>query len=238
MSKPNMYYDIEEVPRSKNVQNKKKTNEEFYENIKLENNLDIKFIVDQEELVKKLEKQLEGEKNARKKLDEQFATKLKELELANKRAKSAQKTQNIQSAKIIEHSQVAKTPHSQYFPKSAKTAYAEKPLSAQPQVLVHNTNLTENPRIGSAEEKKHDSKGGYIYENPTHDISPIVLKAQKIPNKTKEKPSKMQTGPVQKIDNTKTEPIIKKDQFYENAEIRSVKPYVPCGQSKLLQFEV
>lgn len=167
LKKPAVFYDFEEIP----AKNKPKTggkNELVGKKEKIAENLEIKFIADQEELVRKLEKQLESEKMARKKLDMQFSEKLKDLETMDKKVKSLQNPLNNQVKKPLENVLVAKTTEKR------SEAIISKPISKQ--FVVTPTVIH---RSSSSSGVRHDNKGGNMNELPTHDLSPMVLKANK-----------------------------------------------------------
>jgi hypothetical protein len=180
MKKPKFYQDIPELPVKKTVG---KANSS--KNIRVDDNLDVKFIADQEEIVKNLEKQLEKEKNARKKLDEQFSLKMKEMEKIHKQEK------NIEKVEIRE---------------KGRTGYeinSEKKGNLQ---IVYSNKAQGKERTHSALNKKSQEKFrkfdefnerfGNVNEVPTHDVGPMVLKAHDSPLQSS-KPISKQIPPVQ-----------------------------------------
>ena len=220
IKRPEVFNDIQEIDFYKN--NKPKQIKSQGNKEKIDENLEIKFIADQEELVKKLEKQLENEKIARKRLDEQFSEKLKEIEKMGKKGKSVQFIGN--SYGKVKDSE-----------KNQKNFQSAKP--------VQNYVLEEKTRPVSTEGSKHDIKGGYIHEPPTHDISPMVLKAQK-PVKPDKKPPSIQKPGIKHLGSGKTpeNPKIpenqKNSENIQNLEFKelNIQPYLSAKNP--VKFEV
>lgn len=158
--KPQFYQDLHSVPEKKNQVKANKSEK----NVRVQENLDIKFIADQEDIVKNLERELERERIARKKLDDQFALKMKEMEKINKKIntyeKSAVKTETEKRINIQNPPEIPK----QTQPSIAKNNFK----SSSPGLIPKPQNYPI-----------FNSNKGNIYEEPTHDIGPAVLKAPK-----------------------------------------------------------
>lgn len=165
--KPETFNDFSDLPIKNKPNSAKRNTERPGKTPEVLDNLEIKFITDQEEIVKRLEKQLEAEKAARKKLDEQFSEALKEKERMNKKVKVATNTALFYEAKLS---------------KNDKPVQMERAVNSQPkfqQVASTNAQILDLQRPKSSEKLRFDAKGGNIYEPPTHDLTPMVLKAGK-----------------------------------------------------------
>ena len=198
MKKPEVFNDIHDIPvkNTNNAIGKKTKKNENKE--KIEENLEIKFIADQEELVKKLEMQLESERLARKQLDAQFAQKLKEMERVSK-----VKVREIVPVKYGNTKKDQKI----HFEEPPKPATIDNPPK-----FDLNFTASDIPRAYSSSGIRNDPKSRDIHEPPTHDISPMVLKAKKLENKSKPPPVKS-TSKV-----TPPKPILKQPEKTSKSE--------------------
>lgn len=210
--RPETFDDINALPTK--ISNKKKNVRKTESTGNLQDNLEIKFIQDQEEIVKKLERQLEDEKNARKRLDEQFENKLKEIEVINKRMKGMQSAQIPPAINYGIKNQTK--------PKSAKTLDGRAEANLQvikstrvdskgPRAITtSDVYYPDNQRPGSTENLGYNNKYGNVYEPPTHDITPAVLKAQRPLNIPKALSAKepLRKSPIKTSENnTKTSDV-------------------------------
>ena len=167
LKKPTFFSDFQEIP-VKPKSNTSKKPVKSLRNERIEENLEIKFIADQEELVRKLEKQLECEKLARQKLDSQFTEKLKEVEKMHKKVKTLQNP-----PPSLVHAKSNEKPANPTVHSSKPQALSKvQPESALPAPIIN--------RSTSYTGIKHDFKGGNVSEPPTRDLSPMVLKANTV----------------------------------------------------------
>lgn len=159
--KPQFYQDLHSMPGKKNQVKASKSEK----NVKIQENLDVKFIADQEDIVKNLERELERERIARKKLDDQFSLKMKEMEKINKKINTQEK-----AAIRTETEKRLNIQNSLEIPKQTQPSIPKKDTKSL------GPGLLSKPQNYPA----FNSNKGYIYEEPTHDIGPAVLKAPKL----------------------------------------------------------
>lgn len=223
--KPQFYQDFQSMPGKKTQVTVSKS----AKSVKIEENLDVKFIADQEDIVKNLEKQLERERIARKKLDDQFAEKMKEMEKVNKKIKgfehAASKVETVKRGNITRTPEISKPPNS--VPSQKEYKPVGPVLISKPQNFS-----TFNP------------KSGFIYEEPTHDIGPAVLKAPKISQgvmaQIQELPQKMNTynKTGAKIETTGQSELIEK-QYPKTINTETViEPRIKTQSVQFQSFEI
>lgn len=202
MAPPTVFQNWDEIPRpvSKSIPkriNKKEEQIVRQKEILLKDNLSVKFIEDQEEMVRRLEKQLEHERKARKELDYQFTDKMKELEKFKvldqeikaakdhyskqqikesspkiSRSKSANKSMGPMVIKAPAHRPTTHQDLKSYY---FQTEDAPKLKKVTSEELLSHIEIAKE----SLEEENIilDRNGGNIFEIPTRDShKPLVMK--------------------------------------------------------------
>ena len=223
--KPQFYQDLQGIPGKKTQVGVSKS----AKSVKIEENLDVKFIADQEDIVKNLEKQLERERIARKKLDDQFAEKMKEMEKVNKKIKGFE--QAASKVETVKRSNISRSPEKPKPLNSVPTQKEHKPTG--PGLLSKPQNFsTFNP------------KSGFIYEEPTHDIGPTVLKAPKISQgimaQIQDLPQRMNTNskPPTKIDTSGHSELIEKPYPMTLNTETVIEPRLKTQSVQFQSFEI
>ena len=218
IKKPKTFQDISEVPNKKKTVEKSKSSKQ----VKIEENLDVKFIADQEEIVKSLEKQLEREKIARRKLDEQFSQKMQEME---KLSRKVGFNENAQGREKVGRTGF-EVNHSSNGAQGTHQAHGKRPQTQHVSTRHHSayeksSKAPQVPQVPQVYRKfeEFSEKYGNIHEVPTHDVGPMVLRAESSSSpgtrhKTYQTHIKTSSSPISnpKYTTSEYEPAIKKTQ--------------------------
>ena len=186
IKKPKTFQDIGELPNKTKTIDKSKSSKQ----VKMNENLDVKFIADQEEIVKSLEKQLKTEKIARKELDEKFTQKMKEMENFSRKVEMKEKVENNEKVfrtgyevkNGIQGNQVPLTNYS-------------KKLSIQQPGLRPCSKSNKNLRSPQVCRDFTEFNQEYVKMNqvPISELGPIVLRADSSPE-PRPKPTHQKTS--------------------------------------------